>query len=234
MLENFQNLDDWEYMVDKRAVDKVFYASAPSRGDRLGAFCIGKGDLQYIICGDTPAEVREQIEIANLHATPDTDEINDVTETTWLTLCHNWRGILYKGTVKLVISGLDWFPLSLLMSPGGTLVPDPYTMVTFAVVDGEPLLDEHGALHIGGHPADVINALTEAGYGGEVFDEAEFHQSTLMDISVKHKDVIYREKTYNTRQTLAENPMFVRLLIGDREEELIRIMNLKKGVNNED
>ena len=234
MLENLLNLDDWEYMVDKRAIDKVFYASAPSRGDRLGAFCVGKGDLQYIICGDTADEVREQIAIAQELATPDTDEPIDVTETTWLSLCHNWRGILYKGTVKLVISGLDWFPLSLLMSPNGTLVPDPYTMVSFAVVDGKPLTHDDGALFIGGHPADVINTLTELGYGGEVFDEAVFQQSTLMDISVEHRTVMYRDKTYNTRETLGQNPKFVMMLVGDREEELIRILNLKKGVENED
>lgn len=234
MLENFLSLDDWEYVVNKRAIDKVFYASAPQRGDRLGAFCVGKGDLQYIICGDTEEDVREQIALAQAHTTVDTDEEFAVTETTWLTLCHQWRGILYKGTVKLVISGIDWLPLSVLMSPSGTLVPDPYTMVSYAVVDGKPVTDKDGALYIGGHPADVINALDEGGYGGEVFDEAEFHQATLMDLSVTHKTVLYREKAYDTRDTLSMNPKFVMMLVGDREEELIRIMNLKKGVNNED
>lgn len=234
MLENLLSLDDWEYMVDKRAVDKVYYASAPGRGDRLGAFCVGKGELQYIICGDTVEEVREQIEVARTLANIETDEAIDVTDTTWLSLCHNWRGILYKGTVKLVISGIDWFPPSLLMSPNGTLVPDPYTMISYAVVDGKPVTNDDGALFIGGHPADIINSLQELGYGNELFDDAVFQQSTLMDISVEHQNVVYREKTYNTRQTLAENPKFVMMLVGDREEELIRMLNLKNGVNNEE
>jgi hypothetical protein len=221
-------------MVDKRAVDKVYYASAPGRGDRLGAFCVGRGELQYIICGDTVEEVREQIEVARTLATIETHEEIDVTDTTWLSLCHNWRGILYKGTVKLVISGIDWFPPSILMSPNGTLVPDPYTMISYAVVDGKPVTNDDGALFIGGHPADIINSLQELGYGNELFDDAVFHQSTLMDISVDYQDVVYRDKTYNTRQTLSENPKFVMMLVGDREEELIRMLNMKNGVNNEE
>jgi hypothetical protein len=107
-------------------------------------------------------------------------------------------------------------------------------MVSYAVVDGKPVTNDEGALFIGGHPADIINSLNELGYGNEIFDDAVFQQSTLMDISVEHRAVVYREKTYNTRQTLAENPKFVMMLVGDKEEELIRMLNLKKGVNNEE
>jgi hypothetical protein len=234
MLDDLLNLEDWEFVLPKTSLDTVWYASVGSTDkDAHGVYCVSRDDLSFVIVGDSEAEALEQVEVANkLAEGPGVSGVT-IKTTTWMSLCSKWRGILYKGKIRLAISGLDWIPTSTLMSPGGIIAPDPYMMLAYMDCDGTPVVDTDGNLVVGGHPAEVINELHDQGYAGEVWDSGEFRLSSLMDLSLNHKMVNYAGTVYNTRDILARNPKFVRDLLGDKEEELIQLLNLKKGVDNE-
>jgi hypothetical protein len=234
MLDELFDLEDWEFVLPKTSLDTVWYASVNSDDEnKLSIYCVSRDDLAFVIVGDSEAEALEQVAVANKMA--EGPGVNDVTikSTTWMSLCSKWRGILYKGKIRMAISGLDWIPSSVLMSPGGIMTPDPYMMLSYMECDGTPVVDTDGNLVVGGHPADVINELHDQGYAGEVWDSGEFKMSSLMDLSLNHRTVNYRGDKYNTRDILARNPKFVRDLVGDQEEELIQLLNLKRGVDNE-
>lgn len=233
-LNELFDLEDWEYVVEKTSLDPVWYATIKDTpNNKLGVYCVSRDDLSFVIVGDSEEDVINQVAVANdIAVGPGVTDIA-VATSTWMSLCSRWRGVLYKGKVRQVISGLDWIPSSVLMSPDGIIAPDPFMILCYMEVAGKPLVDLKDNIIVGGHPADVINELHDIGYAGEVFDDGEFKLMSLMDLSLHHKHINYRGEVYNTRAVLARNPKFVKDMFGDKEEELIQLLNLKRGVDNE-